>query len=342
MLRRKKLAALAVLIVPALWYGFGPAAGLARVLAKVPAFRDAGAPAAIWFVAALGIALAAASGAVWVGEHASRKRLPYVLLVLSIADLWFWNQYKNPLTFAHASFTDLYGKREESFEGHLKDVKKGFYRIWAPEPIASFGPLDGALTDRTESTWGAGLLEVNRHAEYMRAILANPSLLNGLSITDLIDVGRGRLAGNPAALERVTTPHEVTFVREPAEARAALPKLNQDDATVVETAARTLARGPIDVRITGYGEDGYRVHYTASTERLMRISVPYAPGWRAIVDGQSLEVFPADYALCGVFVPAGEHDLEFRFRPLSFGLGAGLSLMGGLLALAGLIFARRT
>jgi len=334
--RKKKLVALAALIVPAMWYGFGPVAGFARVLAKVPAFRDAGAPAAIWFAAALGIALAAASGAVWIGEHASRKRLPYVLLVLSIADLWFWNQYKNPLTFAHASFGELYGRHEESFEAHLKDVKKGFYRIWAPEPIASFGPLDGVLTGRTESTWGAGLLELNRHAEYMRAIVSNPSLLNGLSITDLIDVGRGMLAGNPAALGRVTTPHEVTFARGPADARGALPMLNQDDAAVVETAARTLARGPIDFRITGYEEDAYRVHYTAATERFMRISVPYAPGWRAIVDGQALEVFPADYALCGVFVPAGEHDLEFQFRPLSFGLGAGLSVGTALLVFIGL------
>jgi hypothetical protein len=346
MIRKQKVAALGALIVPALWYGFGPVAGLARGLAKIPAFREAGAPAATWFVVALGLALAAASGAVWIGEHKSRQRLPYVLLVLSIADLWFWNQYKNPLTFAHASYAELYGRHQDSFEAHLKDIKQGFYRIWAPEPIASFGPLDGVLTGRTESTWGAGLLELNRHAEYMRAIVSNPSLLNGLSITDLIDVGRGMLAGNPAALGRVTAPRNVTFVRGPAEARAALAKLNQDDSAVVEAEPSALVPGSVELRITGYAEDAYHVRYTASTESLLRFSAPYAPGWKAVVDGHTvLEVAPVDYALCGVFVPAGQHDLEFRFLPPSFGLGAGLSLAGGLLVLAGLAtatFAKRT
>lgn len=344
-IRRKKLISLTALIAPSLWYGFGPAAGFARVLAKLPAFRDAGAPAAIWFVVALGIALAAGSGSMWIAERTTRQRLPYALLVLSIADLWFWNQYKNPLTFAHASFAQLYGRREQSFESHIKQVKQGFYRIWAPEPIAAFGPLDSVLVDRTESTWGAGLLELNHHAEYMRSLASNPMLLNGLSITDLIDVGRGMLAGNPAALSRVTAPQNVTFVHTPVEAREALRTLNQDDAAVVEAGVRTFTKGPVELRITGYEGDAYRVHYTASHESLLRISVPYAPGWQAEVDGQPLDVVPADYALCGVFVPPGEHDFEFRFRPANFTLGAGLSLACGLLLLAGLLkatFAKRT
>jgi len=350
--RKRMRIAMAALIVLTLWYSFGPIAGFARALDKLPAFRDAGSPAAIWFVVALGVALAASSGAVWVGGRVRRERLPYALLVLTIADLWFWNQYKNPLTFAHTSYADLYGKRQDSFEAHIKVVKDGvdasaahngqapehFYRIWAPEPIGAFGPLDGALNTHTESTWGAGLLELNRHAEYMRAIPSNPSLLNGLSITDLIDVGRGMLAGNPAALPRVTAPRQVTFVRSPAEARAALLKLNQDDAAVVEAAPRSLAAGAVELRTTGYEESAYRLHYRAQAEGMLRVSVPYAPGWRAAVDGRSLEVYPADYALCGVFVPAGEHDLEFRFRPETFRLGAGLSLAGGLLALAALAF----
>lgn len=346
-LRKQKLWALGALIVPALWYGFGPVAGLARALAAIPAFRDAGAPALVWFVVALGVALAAASGAMWISEHAKRPRLAYVLLVLSISDLWFWNMYKNPLAFAHASYTELYGRHEASFESHLKEVKQGFYRIWAPEPIGSFGPLDGALIDRTESTWGAGLLELNRHAEYMRTIPSNPRLLNGLSITDLIDIGRGALAGNPAALGRVTSPSQVTFVAGAAEARSALLALDQDDAAVVEGPAHQLSSGTAVVAITGYQGGRYLVHYSAPGERLLRFSVPYAPGWRATLDGakdggtapgQNLEVYPADYALCGVIVPGGDHDLEFRFLPSSFQWGAGLSVLGVLLVLAGLLF----
>jgi hypothetical protein len=338
MLRKQRLWPIAALVVPALWYGFGPVAGLARALAWLPPFRQAGSPVSIWFVVALGVALAAASGAIWIGEHAKRPRLTQVLLVLCIADLWFWNMYKNPLAFARTSYAELYGRHQESFESHLKEIKQGPYRIWAPEPVSSFGPLDGSLTGHTEGTWGAELLELNRHAEYMRAIPSNPRLLNGLSITDLIDIGRGAMAGNPAALGRVTAPAGVRFVHNAAEARAALLTLDQDDGTVVETSARTLAPGHVEIHITGYQEGFYRVHYNAPGERLLRISVPYAPGWRAAVDGRSLEVYPADYALCGVIVPGGEHDLEFWFRPASFNLGAALSGADALLVLIGLIF----
>jgi hypothetical protein len=338
LLRKQRLWPLAALVVPALWYASGPVAGLARALALLPAFREAGSPVAIWFVVALGVALAAASGAVWIREHSGRKRLPQVLLILCVADLWFWNMYKNPLAFARTSYAELYGSHQESFESHLKEIKQGSYRIWAPEPVGSFGPLDGSLTGHTESTWGAGLLELNRHAEYMRAIPANPRLLNGLSITDLIDIGRGMVAGNPAALGRVTAPAGVRFVHGADQARAALLTLDQDDGAVVETSARTLTPGRVAVRIIGYQEGFYRVHYKAPGERLLRISVPYAPGWRATVDSRGLEVYPADYALCGVIVPGGEHDLEFWFRPASFYLGAALSGVGALLVLIGLIF----
>ncbi len=101
------------------------------------------------------------------------------------------------------------------------------------------------------------------------------------------------------------------------------------------------------VAITGYQGGRYLVHYSAPGERLLRFSVPYAPGWRATLDGggnggkapgQSLDVYPADYALSGVIVPGGEHDLEFRFLPAGFEWGAGLSVLGALLVLAGLLF----
>jgi hypothetical protein len=63
LLRKLQMRPLLALIVPGLWYAFGPAAGLARLLKMLPVFRDAHAPVEIWFVPALGLALAAGSGA---------------------------------------------------------------------------------------------------------------------------------------------------------------------------------------------------------------------------------------------------------------------------------------
>ena len=39
-----------------------------------------------------------------------------------------------------------------------------------------------------------------------------------------------------------------------------------------------------------------------------------APGWRASVDGREAEMYRANYAWRAVFVPAGEHVVEFNYR----------------------------
>lgn len=52
----------------------------------------------------------------------------------------------------------------------------------------------------------------------------------------------------------------------------------------------------------------------------------FYPGWQATIDGQPTEVFPTNYVQRGVRVPAGDHVIEYRFEPLSFKLGAGMTI----------------
>jgi hypothetical protein len=66
----------------------------------------------------------------------------------------------------------------------------------------------------------------------------------------------------------------------------------------------------------------------------------YYPGWRASIDSRDAWLYRADYAIRGVMVPAGEHTVRFDYRPRSFYLGAGISLVSMLL-LCGLAFGAR-
>jgi hypothetical protein len=57
------------------------------------------------------------------------------------------------------------------------------------------------------------------------------------------------------------------------------------------------------------------------------LSDVWYPGWRATVDGRAAEVLRADYLFRAIRLEAGAHQIVFAYRPLSFWLGACLSLI---------------
>jgi hypothetical protein len=71
-------------------------------------------------------------------------------------------------------------------------------------------------------------------------------------------------------------------------------------------------------------ESTYRV--VNETSGLLIVSQVFYPGWIALVDGKETPVLRADYALVGIPLRAGTHEVKLVFRPWSFRLGAGISL----------------
>ena len=321
--RRKTIAIPLALIVPALWYSLGPKTGLYDLLTLLPGFRSVRAPVHIWFVVALGLALAAASGCAWLAERFRKPWLVAAVLIFSLGDLWYWNMSANPLAYGRASYAERYGNAYESYQNALISAKKRpFYRIWAPYASNSFGPLNSSLESRTEVTYGYNPLELARYEEYIHEADQNAKLLNGLAVTHKIDVQHGAVVENPGALPRVSAPPSVRFVASPNAARALLATLDPAQSAIVEGPPRALAPDGARVEIVNYQDDFYRIRYSARTECLLRIAVPYFPGWQAAVDGRAAEVLPVDYALSGVIAPAGDHELTFRYGSKWFAYGA--------------------
>ncbi len=106
-----------------------------------------------------------------------------------------------------------------------------------------------------------------------------------------------------------------------------LASLDPAQGSVAEGLPQNLVQQqPSELTVTGYREDLYQIRYSAAAETLIRIAVPFAPGWHAAVDGMPATVLPVDYALSGVAVPGGQHQLTLQFRPNSFLIGAALSI----------------
>jgi hypothetical protein len=66
----------------------------------------------------------------------------------------------------------------------------------------------------------------------------------------------------------------------------------------------------------------------ARENSLLVLSDTYYPGWKAFVDGKETKLYRADYTFRAIPLNAGTHQVEFVYDPISFKLGAGVTILG--------------
>ncbi len=98
-------------------------------------------------------------------------------------------------------------------------------------------------------------------------------------------------------------------------------------------APSTLERAPGEVAMTGVGLNKIVLQAEMVAPGFVVLADAYDAGWQATVDGQATAVYRANTVVRAVYVPAGSHEIIFRYRPLPFWLGA----VGSGLALIGLV-----
>jgi hypothetical protein len=88
------------------------------------------------------------------------------------------------------------------------------------------------------------------------------------------------------------------------------------------------------VRITSYAPKDIKLQASAKTPAVLLYNDRTAPDWRVWVDGKPSQLLRCNYIMRGVFLPVGEHTVEFRFQPTVAPLCVSLSafVVGILLA----------
>jgi hypothetical protein len=70
------------------------------------------------------------------------------------------------------------------------------------------------------------------------------------------------------------------------------------------------------VSITSYAPKDIRLQASAKTPAVLLYNDRTDAAWRVWVDGKQAPLLRCNYIMRGVFLPAGEHTVEFRFQPL--------------------------
>lgn len=75
----------------------------------------------------------------------------------------------------------------------------------------------------------------------------------------------------------------------------------------------------------GFNHVSFKV--ISSSPGFVMIADTWYPGWEAQIDGQTAQIYRANYLFRAVYLESGEHFVEMRYQPASFQLGALVSLL---------------
>jgi hypothetical protein len=142
---------------------------------------------------------------------------------------------------------------------------------------------------------------------------------------------------------------KIKIVSTPDEALSAInkPNFNFSEELILECVENPPLPGdnpstPDRIEIENWQTNKIPVHAVVETPCYLLVSNPYAKGWKALVDGKPVPLYPANYLFQAVYLTEGEHEILFHYCPLSFRVGAFLSLLSVLgLILSGIIIKLR-
>ena len=60
--------------------------------------------------------------------------------------------------------------------------------------------------------------------------------------------------------------------------------------------------------------------------RILCMAAPYCRGWSAMIDGKKVDIYKINSMYMGIEVPAGEHNIEFKYVTPGIRLGGFVSM----------------
>jgi len=146
---------------------------------------------------------------------------------------------------------------------------------------------------------------------------------------------------NMQALGNAWFVNDVKMVNNADEELNALDSFIPEERAIVDKRFESMVKGhdvsrdsSATIKLTSYRPNELVYESNARKEQLAVFSeIYYAQGWNAYVDGKPAPYFRANYILRSMIVPAGKHNITFKFEPDAYYIGEKVSLASSILLL---------
>lgn len=170
-------------------------------------------------------------------------------------------------------------------------------------------------------------------------IIGGQSALNMLNTKYIIYNPETQPLVNPGALGNAWFVSEVKIVPNADAEIAALNNFNPKTTAIVDqrfsdkvTGINVVNDSSSAIKLTSYKPNHLTYETNSSSEHLAVFSeIYYDEGWNAYVDGKKVDYVRADYVLRAMKIPAGKHQVEWKFEPEVVATGGMVSLAGSIL-----------
>lgn len=301
----------------------------------------------------------------------------FFIVALGFVALWMWREKKLSATVTMVALAvilvgDMYpvNKRYLNSENFVTPARKTNpfpmtdadkyilqdkdmnYRVLnaaaGPSLSASFNEPRTSYYHKSIGGYHAAKLRRYQDLIERQLVNANPAVLNMLNtryIIQPLEDGRETVVRNPGALGNAWFVSEVRWVDN---ADAEMEAITDFDPSFTAVADRKFER-EIGTKVippvagdtiyeTGYKPDELTYRYHSQQGGLAVFSEIYFPwGWQVTVDGEPVEMGRVNYVLRAVNLPAGDHEVVFRFDPESVHTTEAIAYISLLLILAAFV-----
>ncbi|MBL0310661.1 MAG: hypothetical protein IPP77_13610 [Bacteroidetes bacterium] len=149
---------------------------------------------------------------------------------------------------------------------------------------------------------------------------------------------------NPGALGHAWFVHDIKWVKNADEEVEALNNFDPANTVVIDERFKAKVGNEsfaVDsgaaIRLLSYSPNKLAYASNANSSQLAVFSEIYyddSKGWNAYIDGKKADHLRVDYTLRGMVIPAGTHQIEFRFEPKSVVEGNKIAYAGSFLLFA--------